>query len=74
MDVDIEKLAKIYQPWVIEYLLWLIKEEEEFIQTIELNYKYEEIPRIVFGYVKYKIMKSQVIDRKPKFIRARTTC
>ncbi|MGH1297189.1 hypothetical protein [Bacillus pretiosus] len=74
MDVDIEELARIYDPEVIEYLLFLIEEEKAFVQLIEFNYKYEEVPRPVFGYVKHKVMKSQIIDRKPKCIRARTVC
>ncbi|MED3542348.1 hypothetical protein P4V63_01800 [Bacillus toyonensis] len=74
MDVDIEELAKVYEPEVIEYVLFLIEEEKACTQLIEFDYKYEEVPRPVFGYVKHKIMKSQVMDRKPKCIRARTVC
>ncbi|MGA5711591.1 hypothetical protein ACPCH0_00985 [Bacillus bombysepticus] len=74
MDIDIEELSKVYDPEIIEHLLFLIEEEKAFAQSIELDYKYEEIPRPVFGYVKHKVMKSQVIDRKPKCIRARTVC
>ncbi|MGE6548056.1 hypothetical protein ACQKFK_03305 [Bacillus mycoides] len=74
MDVGIEELSRIYDPEVIEYLLFLIEEEKAFAQLIEFDYKYEEVPRPVFGYVKHEVMKSQVIDRKPKYIRARTVC
>ncbi|MCU5047615.1 hypothetical protein OCA01_21430 [Bacillus cereus] len=36
----------------------------------EHNYRY----RITLPFVPIKIMKSQVLNRKPRFIRARTTC
>ncbi|MGX5632426.1 hypothetical protein [Bacillus thuringiensis] len=74
MDVGIEELSRIDDPEVIEYLLFLIDEEKAFVQLIEFDYKYEEVPRPVFEYVKHEVMKSQVIDRKPKYIRARTVC
>lgn len=36
----------------------------------EHNYRY----RIILPFVPIKIMKSQVLNRKPMLIRARTTC
>lgn len=36
--------------------------------------EYEETPKPIYGYVKHKVMKSQVIDSNPKYIRARTVC
>ncbi|PTC12253.1 hypothetical protein [Bacillus wiedmannii] len=54
------------------------KQFEEFNELIKIAYMDDEEPeckeRISFPFVPVKVMKSQVIDRKPKFIRARTVC
>lgn len=79
MEVDIETLQKalkkfyeacqtvfqwIRQAWEqIKQLAWVYKE-----------YKKRRKCRAVFGYAKDKVMKSQVLNRKPMLIRARTTC
>ncbi|HDR7601020.1 TPA: hypothetical protein QCX65_004461 [Bacillus mycoides] len=79
MTIDIEMLQKalkkfyeacqtivqwIRQAWEqIKELAWVYKE-----------YKKERKCRAVFGCVKDKVMRSQVLNRKPMRIRARTTC
>ncbi|PGX01659.1 hypothetical protein COE40_19010 [Bacillus cereus] len=79
MTIDIEMLQKalkkfyeacqtivqwIRQTWdQIKKLAWVYKE-----------YKKRRKCRAVFGYVKDKVMKSQVLNRKPMLIRARNTC
>ncbi|CAH2465088.1 hypothetical protein ACOSJ1_EBGNOMHC_05334 [Bacillus mycoides KBAB4] len=55
------------------------KQIEEFNEWINGSYiMYEEEPkykeRIKFRILPAKVMKSQVVDRKPKHIRARTVC
>ncbi|MED3330773.1 hypothetical protein P4409_27620 [Bacillus thuringiensis] len=54
------------------------KQFEEFNKLIKIAYMDNEEPeykeRISFPFVPVKVMKSQVIDRKPKCIRARTVC
>ncbi|MBK5492883.1 hypothetical protein [Bacillus sp. TH13] len=40
-----------------------------------LDYEYEPTtPKQIYGYIKHSVMKSQVWDRKPRCIRARTVC
>ncbi|MEI5893129.1 hypothetical protein DXB51_14720 [Bacillus cereus] len=54
------------------------KQIEEFIELINDACMYEEEPkykeRISFTCGVTNVMKSQVTDRKPKHIRARTVC
>lgn len=54
------------------------KQIEDFNEFINAPYLYEEEleykERIHFHNLPVKIMKSQVVDRKPKHIRARTVC
>ncbi|AIY72811.1 TPA: hypothetical protein ACLQU7_005242 [Bacillus tropicus] len=48
---------------------------EEMPMYIEYNPKYEECFKLSYKLIfKYKEMKSQVLNRKPMLIRARTTC
>ncbi|PUV98963.1 hypothetical protein B7T07_23115 [Cronobacter sakazakii] len=46
----------------------------EQIKEITEKYKMYCKPRSMYGYVKHRAMKSQVLNRKPTLIRARTTC
>ncbi|AFQ19015.1 hypothetical protein P9Y62_04135 [Bacillus thuringiensis] len=54
------------------------KQIEEFNELINASYISEEEAeykeRIHFYNLPVKVMKSQVVDRKPKHIRARTVC
>lgn len=54
------------------------KQLKEFSELIKIAYIHDEEPeckeRISFPCMPVKAMKSQVIDRKPKCIRARTVC
>ncbi|HIE6633021.1 hypothetical protein [Bacillus luti] len=54
------------------------KQVAEFNELIKGACMYEEEPEykkcIRFPFIPVKVMKSQVIDRKPKCIRARTVC
>ncbi|PGC14161.1 hypothetical protein COM08_25270 [Bacillus wiedmannii] len=54
------------------------KQIEEFVELIKDACVYEEEQKfkeyISFPFIPVKVMKSQVIDRKPKWIRARTVC
>lgn len=82
--VDIETLQKAVKQFyesVQTIVQWIRKAWEQVkAQVKEIVWFYEECneerrsPRAVFGYVKDKVMKSQVLNRKPARIRARTTC
>ena len=54
------------------------KQIQKFNELIKEACMYEEEPKykehIKFPFMPDKVMKSQVIDRKPKYIRARTVC
>ncbi|MEW9576672.1 hypothetical protein U9K47_15135 [Bacillus toyonensis] len=54
------------------------KQFEEFNELIKIAYMHDEEPEykehISFPLMTVKVMKSQVMDRKPKCIRARTMC
>ncbi|EJQ55419.1 hypothetical protein IEI_00682 [Bacillus wiedmannii] len=54
------------------------KQIQEFNELIKEAFIYEEEPKykehINLPFRPIKVMKSQVIDRKPKCIRARTVC
>ncbi|HFJ9465806.1 TPA: hypothetical protein ACGW7V_005082 [Bacillus cereus] len=53
----------------------LVNLYEEMPMYIEYNPKYEECFKLSYKLIfKYKEMKSQVLNRKPMLIRARTTC
>lgn len=80
MKVDVEllqkTLIKLYE--VVQTIVQCIHQACE--QVKDIIWFYEECeaerksPRIVYGYVKDKAMRSQVLNRKPARIRARTTC
>ncbi|MES9780302.1 hypothetical protein ABWK43_05360 [Bacillus thuringiensis] len=54
------------------------KQFKEFSELIKIAYIHDEEPeykeRISYPFMPVKVMKSQVMDRKPKYIRARTVC
>ncbi|PDZ57808.1 hypothetical protein [Bacillus thuringiensis] len=54
------------------------KQFKEFNELIKIAYMHDEElgykERISFPFVPVKVIKSQVIDCKPKCIRARTVC
>ncbi|MGR6008082.1 hypothetical protein ACU82A_30830 [Bacillus cereus] len=84
MTVDIEVLQKALKQFyeaVQTIVQWMRQAWEQVkAQVKEIVWFYEECteeirsPRAVYGYVKNKVMKSQVLNRKPMLIRARTTC
>lgn len=80
MEIDIEPLREAFKKlahelyrviakWVSNYWEQLKEIAEEY-----MKYKLDLPVRPVYGQVKDKVMKSQVLDRKPKCIRARTVC
>ncbi len=62
--------------WFIEdYQIEPVNSYEETPMCIEYIPKYEECFKLSYKLIfKYKAMKSQVLNRKPMLIRARTTC
>ncbi|WP_144560001.1 hypothetical protein [Bacillus thuringiensis] len=83
MKVDIEVLQEAFyklheaceliKQWISEFWNQLKETAAEYIQWIKLEYK--EIPRQIYETsIKHRTMKSQVLNRKPRLIRARTNC
>ncbi|MGX5538157.1 hypothetical protein ACWKTJ_09550 [Bacillus wiedmannii] len=65
--------CKVISNWIRDNWESILEMARAFIQC--LDYEHEPTtPKQIYGYVKHKVMKSQVIDRKPKCIRARTVC
>ncbi|MGX5569560.1 hypothetical protein ACWKT7_28170 [Bacillus toyonensis] len=61
--------------FVEEHQIESVNSYEEMPMYIEYNPKYEECFKLTYKLIfKYKEMKSQVLNRKPMLIRARTTC
>ncbi|MGG0731730.1 hypothetical protein [Bacillus paramycoides] len=64
---------KVIANWVQDNWESIMEMARVFTQCLENEYE-PEIPKQIYGYVKHRVMKSQVIDRKPRCIRARTVC
>ncbi|MDY0951694.1 hypothetical protein SOM37_22825 [Bacillus thuringiensis] len=65
--------CKIISQWIQDNWESIKAMAKVFTQCLENEYE-PETPKQIYGYVKHRIMKSQVIDRKPRCIRARTVC
>lgn len=80
MRIDIESLREAFEKFanelckVIAQIVSDCWEQIKELTTKYIEYKLEQPRRIVYGYVKHRVMKSQVLNRKPMWIRARTTC
>ncbi|PFM50175.1 hypothetical protein COJ45_05390 [Bacillus cereus] len=79
MKVDKETIQRAYEQLyeAFEVIVQWFKQTWNQIKGIAIEYikyKLEQPQRQTFGYVKHKVMKSQVIDRKPRCVRARTVC
>lgn len=77
--VDIETLQKAVKQFyeAVQTIVQWIRQAWEQIKELAWvykEYKKKRKCRAVFGYVKNKVMQSQVLNRKPARIRARTTC
>ncbi|WP_439022621.1 hypothetical protein [Bacillus thuringiensis] len=80
MKIDIEilqkALRKLYE--AVQTIVQWIRQAWEQVKEIVWFYeecKEERKPtRAIYGCVKDKVMRSQVLNRKPARIRARTTC
>jgi len=85
MKIDIETLqdalykfhevCEEIKKWISEFWNQLKETAEEYIQWF--NLECEEIKmtqRIYEISIKYRVMRSQVLNRKPRLIRARTNC
>ncbi|EJR06585.1 hypothetical protein II5_02408 [Bacillus cereus MSX-A1] len=64
---------KVISNWIRDNWESIMEMARAFTQCLDYDYE-PTTPKQVYGYVKQKVMKSQVIDRKPKCIRARTVC
>ncbi|MED3036648.1 hypothetical protein CBR56_27400 [Bacillus thuringiensis] len=70
---ELYKACEVIGNWIQDNWEPIKEMARAFMQW--LDYEYEPTtPKQIYGYVKHKVMKSQVIDRKPKCIRARTVC
>lgn len=83
MKIDIEVLQEAVKQVkeafevIAKWLIQTFMQAWERLKGITLDYieyKLEQPERPVYGYVKHRAMKSQVMNRKPMLIRARTTC
>lgn len=80
MKIDIELLREAFIKLATEVYKRIVQFVSDYWEQIKeltakyVEYKLEQPQPKVYGYVKHKTMKSQVIDRKPKCIRARTVC
>ncbi|MFJ8453313.1 hypothetical protein [Bacillus paramycoides] len=80
MKIDIESLREAFIKFANELYKVIVQLVSSYWEQIKeltakyIEYKFEQPQRKVYGYVKHKAMKSQVIDRKPKCVRARTVC
>lgn len=79
MAIDIETLQKALKKFyeaVQTIVQWIRQVWEQIKQLawVYKEYKKKRKHRTVYGYVKCNVMKSQVLNRKPMRIRARTTC
>ncbi|MCC2442051.1 hypothetical protein [Bacillus paranthracis] len=79
IETRLKEFYKLYEAcefiskWILESWEWIKEMAELYVQCLDCEYE-PATPKQVYGYVKHKVMKSQVIDRKPKCIRARTVC
>ncbi|KZD45893.1 hypothetical protein OB969_21755 [Bacillus cereus] len=80
MKIDIELLQEAFINLATEVYKRIVQFVSDYWEQIEeltvkyMEYKLEQPQPKVYGYVKHKVMKSQIIDRKPRCIRARTVC
>ncbi|MBM6648978.1 hypothetical protein [Bacillus sp. RIT 809] len=80
MRIDIESLREAFIKFANELckvIAQIVSDCWEQIKELTvkyIEYKLEQPQRIVYGHVQNKVMKSQVLNRKPMLIRARTTC
>lgn len=79
MTVDIELLqkafGKLYEACklIVDFAFQVWEQIKETVRKL-IKHKLYCKPRPIYGYVKHRVMKSQVLNRKPMLIRARTTC
>ncbi|MED1556815.1 hypothetical protein [Bacillus paramycoides] len=85
MKIDIEVLqealyklheaCELIKQWISEFWEQLKEIAEGYTQWLNLEYEEIEIPqRIYETSIKCKVMRPQVLNRKPRLIRARTNC
>lgn len=79
MTVDTKDLQKAFHKLyeackVIVQFVCQVWDRIKEVAAEYMKYKLYRVERPVYGYVKHRVMKSQVINRKPMRIRARTTC
>lgn len=80
MKVDIELLQEAFIKLTNELYQLVAQFVSDYWGQIKelsakyMEYKLEPTERPVYAYVKPKVMKSQVMNRKPICVRARTVC
>lgn len=67
------KACELISKWILESWEWIKEMAELYVQSLDYEYK-PTTPKQIYGHVKHKVMKSQVWNRKPRCIRARTVC
>lgn len=76
MELTIDDLKQAFERFqeACKAIVKFICQVWERIKEITEKYKLYCKPRPIYGYVKNRVMKSQVLNRKAMLIRARTTC
>ena len=70
---ELHKACVVVSTWIQDNWEAIKGMARAFTQCIDYEYE-PTAPKQIYGYVKHKAMKSQVIDRKPRCIRIRTVC
>ena len=79
MEVSVERVKEAFRKFyeacrVIVKFVCQVWERIKKLAWVYMKNKKKRTPRPLYGYVKHRAMKSQVLNRKPMLIRARTTC
>ncbi|PEM37308.1 hypothetical protein [Bacillus pseudomycoides] len=80
MNINIESLREAFNKLayelykIISQLFSSYWEQIKELSAKYMEYKLERPERPVYGYVKHKVIRSQVMYRKPICVRARMVC
>ncbi|PEF25393.1 hypothetical protein CN568_14635 [Bacillus pseudomycoides] len=77
MNINIESLREAFNKLMYELykvISQLFSSYWEQIKELSAKYMEYKLERPVYGYVKHKVIRSQVMNRKPICVRARTVC
>ncbi|OUB31609.1 hypothetical protein BK737_15605 [Bacillus thuringiensis serovar palmanyolensis] len=70
---ELYKVCEVISNWIRDNWESIKEVARAFMQCLDCKYE-PTTPKQIYGYVKHRVMKSQVWDCKPRCIRARTVC